>query len=167
MKTLANRVNRGAEIARLHTEIGNSLKMTLEHAIRIGELLTAQKTELKHGEWLPWIENNLPFSKQTANRYMTAWDRRGELKLLTVSNLTEAYKLLEAPKAGTAGRKKKARANQSRRYQLAIKTFRHLRKGLTLKQCYERLNISPTHVYYLRDLIQDFCLKYQENVHYS
>jgi len=58
-------------------------------------------------------------------------------------------------------------ASRSRRYRLVIKTFRHLRTGITLKQIYERLSISSTHIYYLRDLIQDFCVKYQEIVHYS
>lgn len=58
-------------------------------------------------------------------------------------------------------------ASRSRRYRLVIKTFRHLRTGITLKQIYDRLSISPSHVYHLRDLMQDFCGKYQENVHYS
>lgn len=58
-------------------------------------------------------------------------------------------------------------ASRSRRYRLVIQTFRHLRTGITLKQIYDRLSISKSHIYYLRDLMQDFCGKYRENVHYA
>lgn len=70
--------------------------MSLEKAIRIGELLTEQKEGLKHGQWLPWIAANLPFSRQTVDNYKRCYEKRA--KLLTVGTLQEAYKLLEAPK---------------------------------------------------------------------
>jgi hypothetical protein len=47
---------------------------------------------LKHGEWLLWVEKNLPFSRQTADNYRRAFENRA--KLLTVGNLTEGYRLL-------------------------------------------------------------------------
>ncbi len=40
-----------AEINKLHGEILNSLKTSLETAIKIGGLLTKQKGNLKHGEF--------------------------------------------------------------------------------------------------------------------
>ena len=54
------------EIAKLHDEIYGAFKTTLEKAIRIGELLTEQKQNLKHGEFTSWVENNLPFTERTA-----------------------------------------------------------------------------------------------------
>jgi len=45
-------------------------------AIRIGELLLAQKDECKHGEWMPWIEDNLVFSSRTARRYIDCFHRK-------------------------------------------------------------------------------------------
>jgi hypothetical protein len=58
------------EIVKLHNEIIDALKMTLRKAIRIGELLTEQKQSLKHGEFAPWIKDNLPFTDRTAQMYM-------------------------------------------------------------------------------------------------
>jgi hypothetical protein len=86
--------SRVAEIVKLHAEIGGYLRMTLDKAIRIGELLTEQKTGLKHGAWLPWIESNLPFSERTAQDYMRFYDRREELKSASVADLRAARKLL-------------------------------------------------------------------------
>jgi hypothetical protein len=82
------------EIRQLHEDL---LTTTLDKAIRIGELLTEQKASLKHGEWLPWIEENLPFDRATAANYMRLFDRREELKCKTVLHLTDAYKLLAPP----------------------------------------------------------------------
>ena len=85
------------EIKELHQEIGGYLKMTLDKAIRVGELLLIQKENLKHGEWLPWIKENLPFSERLARDYMRFYDRREELKTANLADLTEARKLLTAP----------------------------------------------------------------------
>lgn len=41
-------------------------------AIRAGAALIEAKTRLKHGEWLPWIEENFDGSQETAKRYMRA-----------------------------------------------------------------------------------------------
>jgi hypothetical protein len=40
------------------------------HAIRAGELLTEAKAQVKHGEWLPWLEANFPGAPRTAQDYM-------------------------------------------------------------------------------------------------
>ena len=83
--------SRISEIAQLHSEIVGYIKITLENAIRIGELLTEQKAELKHGEWIPWIEGSLPFDKRTAQRYMKCYLEKEELKNDNVSHLSAAY----------------------------------------------------------------------------
>jgi hypothetical protein len=106
-----------AEIAALHGQIITAARSTLDNAIRIGELLHAQKAALKHGEWLPWIEKNLPFDRMTAARYMRVFDRREEIKCNSVLHLTDAYRLLaesgqaELPPPGPAPRADVLRPN--------------------------------------------------------
>jgi len=89
-----------SEIVALHGQILTTARTTLDLAIRIGQLLAERKASLKHGEWLPWIEANLPFSQPTAFRYMRCFERRDDIKLFSVNNLelTDAYRLLAEPK---------------------------------------------------------------------
>ena len=93
-------LNRIEAITELHNEIAGYMRMSLKAAIEIGRLLNEQKAELAHGEFTPWVEVNLPFTMRTAQRYMRAYQRRDEIaKSDNVSVLTEAYRLLEAPRA--------------------------------------------------------------------
>ena len=82
------------EIKRLHNEILGFGKLSLENAIRIGQLLTDQKEELEHGEFIRWIKENLPFTDRAARRYMELWRYRDTLKSENVSDLSSAYQLL-------------------------------------------------------------------------
>lgn len=86
------------QIAVLHNELGTLAKSALLKAVKIGQLLTQVKASLKHGEWLPWIEANLPFTDQTARNYIGVYEIREELNSKQVWDLTSAYKLLAAPK---------------------------------------------------------------------
>ena len=43
------------------------------NGITIGGMLSDLKSELKHGEFGPWVEKHLPFSRATAFRYMRAF----------------------------------------------------------------------------------------------
>jgi hypothetical protein len=86
--------DRKEEIVRLHTEIEESFKTSVGKAIRIGELLINIKGEVEYGQWGIWIQENLPFSQSTAERYMSVSEHRD--KFVSLPNLTifEAYKLL-------------------------------------------------------------------------
>jgi len=86
------------DITLLYNEIAGHLRQSLEKAIRIGELLVEQKKSLKHGEFTPWIEGNLPFTDRTARNYMRLFNERDSIKTETVSDLTSAYRLLAEPK---------------------------------------------------------------------
>jgi hypothetical protein len=97
-------VARVREIRRLHEEIGEALRTTLPKAIRVGELLAEQKAEMKHGEWLPWCKDNLPFTDRTARNYMQFYDHRGQLKSELVSDLPTARKLITVSKKPKKGR---------------------------------------------------------------
>jgi hypothetical protein len=95
-KTLA--LDRVKQIVELHAECEGLARQTFDKAVVIGGLLAEAKADLKHGEWLPWVEANLPFTDRTARNYMRLHDRRGELKSETVSDLTGAYRMLTEPK---------------------------------------------------------------------
>jgi hypothetical protein len=82
------------EINRLHSEICGAARTTIEKAIRIGELLTAQKSSLKHGEWLPWLKANVQFTARTASNYLRVFENRIRLKSETISDLSDAYNVL-------------------------------------------------------------------------
>jgi len=84
--------SRASEIKMLHNDIMGHLRQSLDNAIRIGELLTEQKESLQHGEWLPWVRDNLPFSDRTARRYVKVYSQKD--KLANVTDLKKAYFLL-------------------------------------------------------------------------
>ena len=87
-------------ITQLHEEIVGAVRMTLNKAIEIGDLLETEKAKASHGEWSKWVEENLPFDIRTAQRYMKAYANRDQIaKNDSVSLLTDAYRLLEEPKA--------------------------------------------------------------------
>ena len=82
----ANRIN---EIITLHGEILDLGRTALDKALRIGELLTGIKDEVKYGEWLPWVEENLPhISERSIQRYMSLYRRRDLLNTPSVADLT-------------------------------------------------------------------------------
>jgi hypothetical protein len=83
-----------SEIRQLHNEIMAAARMSLDKAIRIGELLTTIKAGLPHGKWLPWCTENLPFDARTAQRYTKLFLGRDRLKNDSVSDLATAYRLL-------------------------------------------------------------------------
>ena len=81
-------VNRAPEINQLHQRFSEGLRTTLQVAVQIGELLTAQKAECKHGSWLSWIKANLSFDRKTAVRYMRCYDHREILNVSPTRHLT-------------------------------------------------------------------------------
>jgi Protein of unknown function (DUF3102) len=83
------------EINNLHSEIVGLAQKALDNALRIGELLTAKKAELAHGEFLPWLKKHVNFGPDAAERYRIVYERRDELPLKEVKTLTQALKLLK------------------------------------------------------------------------
>lgn len=73
------------EIQDEHLMCEQAAESAVEHAIKCGELLIEAKTQVKHGEWLPWLEANAPehygadsWARQ-AQKYMRLYDHRDEL----------------------------------------------------------------------------------------
>jgi hypothetical protein len=59
-----------AQISDQHRLCVEATSTALEHARRAGELLVAAKERAGHGQWLPWLKANCPFSERTAQGYM-------------------------------------------------------------------------------------------------
>jgi hypothetical protein len=96
-----------------HAQAETTLRAGLEHARNAGRLLLPAKEQCQHGEWLPWLKDNVRFSERTARAYMTVARRWEELsKSATVADLSfrDGLKLLSdrpvepaATVAGTLG----------------------------------------------------------------
>lgn len=84
-----------------HRRAQEAMQSSLAHALRCGELLNQAKSQLKHGDWLPWLASNCEFSDRTARAYMRVARNQSELsKSATIANLTftNALGLLAKPK---------------------------------------------------------------------
>jgi len=82
------------EINALHKEVNKHARSALEKAIRIGELLVANRAAVRHGDWLNWLKKNIAVSDQTARNYIRIYEDRDNLKFKIVLNLTDALALL-------------------------------------------------------------------------
>jgi len=78
------------EINEAHHEVETTFGHSLKHAIVAGEGLTRAKASLDHGEWLPWLEKNIRFSRQSADVYRNVYENRAVLiaNCQKTSNLT-------------------------------------------------------------------------------
>ena len=77
----------------------------LEHAYRAGELLFLAKTDIKHGDFTPWVKENFVGSVRTAQAYIRVykkWDRlerRNAVADLSDLPLRGALKELSEPRS--------------------------------------------------------------------
>jgi len=78
---------------RVQEAVGQAFQKSLPEAIRLGELLTEQKEAMPHGEFGPWLEENVPLSQKSVSNYMRVYAQRDNPKLVMVTNWREAYKL--------------------------------------------------------------------------
>lgn len=86
------------EIRIHHETFVNGVKDCVDAALEIGRILNEQKAAMAHGQFLPWLESNVTFiASRTCRRWMQL--DRNRSKLASVANLSEAYQMLEAPKA--------------------------------------------------------------------
>ena len=89
--------DRTREIQAALSELNQSLRMTVQKAIHVGELLTAQKEHVGHGNFLPWLEANVDLSERTARNYMKLHEYRN--KTATIADLQTAYQQIETLEA--------------------------------------------------------------------
>ncbi len=96
--TAIQQATQAERLKQLHEEIMGAARMVLDKAIEAGGILHEVKAKLPHGDFSAWIETNTGFNIRTAQRYMKIHDNRDQLKNDSVSLLTDAHKLLTAPK---------------------------------------------------------------------
>jgi len=86
-----------SEINRLHNLAQASASDAVEYAKQAGLLLIEVKNKLKHGQFLPWITDNLSVSARQAQRYMDVANG----KPVAIRGLTDKYDTmshLDAPR---------------------------------------------------------------------
>jgi hypothetical protein len=69
-----------ARIRAEHEASGSALKRGAAHAMNAGDLLIEAKAQLKHGQWLPWLEGNCAISERTAQLYMRMAKARSKIE---------------------------------------------------------------------------------------
>jgi len=84
------------EIRREHEACERDAESAVEHAIRAGKLLTEAKAQVQHGQWLPWLGKNFPFTQQTANGYMRIFEEYGRSRDLNPISVNAALKQISA-----------------------------------------------------------------------
>jgi hypothetical protein len=55
-----------------------ALRRSIENGIAAGELLIEAKAQLRHGQWLPWLQDNCNLSERTAQLYMRLAKNRAD-----------------------------------------------------------------------------------------
>jgi hypothetical protein len=83
------------QIIELHNAILGCLRIGLEKAIAIGDLLFEQKKLIKFGKFTGWCRRNLPFCPRTAQRYMKLSMWKEQLSKKQIMTINEAYRLVE------------------------------------------------------------------------
>jgi hypothetical protein len=74
LDTLAQQINEE------HRAFLTTFRKTLQHAIKLGELLTQAKEQCPYGTWLPWLERNFEGAARTAQDYMSLYKGRDKIR---------------------------------------------------------------------------------------
>jgi hypothetical protein len=89
-----------------HDGVRAAVRTSIEHALTAGDLLIEAKKCLKHGEWLPWLEEHCKLSERTAQAYIRLSRHRGfiDAKSAVIADLTiaDALELISAPRTSTS-----------------------------------------------------------------
>jgi hypothetical protein len=72
-------VDLAARIRTEHDGAKAAVKRCVEHAIAAGEFLIEAKAQLKHGQWLPWLQERCGLNERTARRYMRVAKNKDKL----------------------------------------------------------------------------------------
>jgi hypothetical protein len=79
MKTALTPSTLAAKINVHHRQCVEAAGQALEHAKHAGELLALAKTKVAHGDWLPCLQANVPFSEKTVPIFRSV--ARGEVRV--------------------------------------------------------------------------------------
>lgn len=67
--------------------------------LEIGKRLAEAKSQLSHGEWLPWLEEKVEFSERSAQQYMRLWKEYGKSATVADLGVRKALVLLALPES--------------------------------------------------------------------
>ena len=59
-----------SQIKAMHRKAEDCAREAVGHALEAGKLLIQEKTQIQHGNWLPWLQDNCEVSERTARTYM-------------------------------------------------------------------------------------------------
>jgi Protein of unknown function (DUF3102) len=88
-------------------ELNESVKKSLLHAKRIGDLLIEAKCHIKFGHWEEWVDRNFHFTVRTARNYIAiaeSWEWLSKTENFSDLILGEALKCIREQKAEEKGR---------------------------------------------------------------
>jgi hypothetical protein len=77
---LANKINS------LHHQVESHTSRALSLAIQTGEMLSGAKSQVHHGEWLRWLDENFDGSRRIAQTYVRLFNHRSLLNSKTQNN---------------------------------------------------------------------------------
>src|SRR5262252_10186039 len=74
-------------------------KQTVANIVEIGRrLVDCRDNHLQHGQWLPWLDREFGWSRQTADRFIHIYNAAGKLPKLSNLNLpVSSLYLIAAP----------------------------------------------------------------------
>ncbi|TGL17916.1 DUF3102 domain-containing protein [Leptospira yanagawae] len=105
----------------LHESVLGGMKNVLQNAMALGEELSRIKEDLGHGNWIPWIEQNLPFSERSARNYISIFKNKELLNRQPIADLKSAIKFLSD---GTQ-EEKEINPKENQDPKILYKRFRH------------------------------------------
>lgn len=76
------------QINQHHEAAQRNAQKAIERAFQCGEALAQAKAQVKHGEWLTWLQANTIISERTARKYMMVANNRAALENGTEADLT-------------------------------------------------------------------------------
>lgn len=92
LDALAHEINRQQQFADDH------FRTSLQHALRVGQLLLEAKDQVGHGEWLTWLVANTSVSDRTARGYMQLARGRGNRRPVADLGLRDALAAIAEPR---------------------------------------------------------------------
>ena len=69
-----------------HEATAAALQRRVMHAMAAGDLLIEAKTQLKHGQWLPWLAKHCVISERTAQLYVKLAKKRTTIEKEQIRN---------------------------------------------------------------------------------
>lgn len=81
-------------ISREHGEAHALAETATQKALRVGQMLLEAKARLQHGEWLPWLAENVKLSQPQASRYMKLANNSCVNNLSNAASVNEALRII-------------------------------------------------------------------------